>query len=89
MGVVMCVLVAASEEVRNIVSAGLKDLGVEARLLDSLDDLPPTLEKSPRVWNPAGSNHLDKSIAARPKKRYRNWLNSIPLANSSWPARQF
>ena len=47
MGVATCVVVALSEEVRNIVAAELKSLGMEARLLASSEDLPTVLEKNP------------------------------------------
>lgn len=47
MGIATCVVVALSDDVRNIVAAGLKSLGVEATLLASLDELPTTLEKIP------------------------------------------
>lgn len=47
MGVATCVVVALSEDARNIVAAGLKDLGVEATLLASPEELPTVLEKSP------------------------------------------
>ena len=42
-----CVVVALSEDVRNIVAAGLKSLGVEATLLASPEELPATLAKIP------------------------------------------
>jgi hypothetical protein len=47
MGIATCVVVALSEDVRNIVAAGLRSLGVEATLLASPEELPTTLEKIP------------------------------------------
>src|SRR6202163_3041219 len=47
MGIATCVVVALSDDVRNIVATGLKSLGVESTLLASLDELPTTLEKIP------------------------------------------
>jgi hypothetical protein len=47
MGVLTCVVVAASEGVRNVVAGALKSLGVETTLLASLEELPKTLERVP------------------------------------------
>ena len=47
MGILTCVVVALSENVRNIAAAALKSMGVEATLLASLEELPATLEKIP------------------------------------------
>jgi hypothetical protein len=47
MGILTCVVVALSEDVRNVVAAGLKSLGVEATLVVSPEDLPTVLEKTP------------------------------------------
>jgi hypothetical protein len=44
---VTCVVVALSEDVRNIVAAGLESLGMEATLLASPEELPTVLEKIP------------------------------------------
>jgi hypothetical protein len=45
MGRATCVVVALSEDVRNIVAAGLNSLGVETTLLSSAEELATTLEK--------------------------------------------
>lgn len=47
MGIATCVVVALSEDVRNIVAAGLRSLGVEVTLLASPEELPTTLDKIP------------------------------------------
>jgi hypothetical protein len=47
MGILTCVVVAFSEDVRNIVAAALKSLGVETALLSSLEELPTALETIP------------------------------------------
>lgn len=47
MGILTCVVVALNEDVRNIVAAALKSLGVEATLLASPEELPTVLEKTP------------------------------------------
>jgi hypothetical protein len=47
MGTAKCVVVAFSEEVRNIVAAQLKSLGVDATLVASPDELTAVVEKIP------------------------------------------
>ena len=47
MGRATCVVVALSEDVRNIVAAELNSLGVETTLLSSAEALATTLEKIP------------------------------------------
>jgi hypothetical protein len=47
MGIATCVVVALSEDVRNIVAAGLKTLGMEATLVASPEELPTVLEEIP------------------------------------------
>jgi hypothetical protein len=47
MGRATCVVVALSEDVRNIVAAELNALGVQAALLSSPEELATTLEKIP------------------------------------------
>ncbi|HSY31275.1 MAG TPA: hypothetical protein VLA42_04750 [Verrucomicrobiae bacterium] len=42
-----CVVVAVSEDARNVVAGALKSLGVETTLLASLEELPKTLERVP------------------------------------------
>ena len=46
MEIATCEVVALSEDVRNIVAAGLKALGMEATLVASPEELPAVLEKS-------------------------------------------
>lgn len=47
MSTLTCVVVASSEDVRNVVAGALKSLGVESTLLASLEELPKTLERVP------------------------------------------
>jgi hypothetical protein len=47
MDILRCVVVALSEDVRNIAAGALKSLGVETTLLASLEELPTILEKVP------------------------------------------
>jgi hypothetical protein len=47
MGIATCVVVALSEDVRDIVAAKLKSLGMEATLVASPEELPAVLEKIP------------------------------------------
>jgi len=47
MGILTCVVVALSEDARNVVAGALQSLGVETTLLASLEELPTTLEKTP------------------------------------------
>jgi len=47
MGILTCVVVALSEDARNVVAGALKSLGVETALLASLEEWPTTLEKIP------------------------------------------
>ena len=47
MGIATCVVVALSEDVRNIVAAELKSLRMEATLLALPEELPTFLEKNP------------------------------------------
>jgi hypothetical protein len=63
MEIATCEVVALSEDVRNIVAAGLKALGMEATLVASPEELPTVLEKIPALRNPVGSNYLDKSFS--------------------------
>jgi hypothetical protein len=46
-GIATCVVVALSEDVRDVVAAKLKSLGMEATLVASPEELPAVLEKSP------------------------------------------
>jgi hypothetical protein len=88
MGGATCVVVALSEDVRNIVAAELNSLGVETTLLSSAEALATTLEKIP-----ASEILLEviTSIKASPhaKKPYRNCQSSIPLGNSGGPETKF
>jgi hypothetical protein len=47
MGIATCVVVALSEDVRDVVAAKLKSLGMEATLVASPEELPAVLEKIP------------------------------------------
>jgi hypothetical protein len=47
MSILTCVVVALSEDARNVVAGALQSLGVEARSLASLEELPAVLEKIP------------------------------------------
>jgi len=47
MGILTCVVVAPSEDVRNVVAGALKSMGVDTTLLASPEELPKTLERVP------------------------------------------
>jgi hypothetical protein len=47
MGIAPCIVVAISDDVRNVVAAGLKALGVQATLLASPEELATVLGKIP------------------------------------------
>jgi hypothetical protein len=69
MGRATCIAVALSEDVRNIVAAGLNSLGVETTLLASPEELATTLEKIPAsgillevITSIKASSHAKKTI---------------------------
>ena len=88
MGVLTCVVVAPSENVRNVVAVALKSLGLETTLLASLEELPKTLERVPACGvllevnssmepSPEGKKAIRKMSAFYPFGKFRLVGNDV------------
>jgi hypothetical protein len=88
MGRATCVVVALSEDVRNIVAAELNSLGVQATLLASPEELATTLEKIP-----ASGILLEVITSIKASPRARKAIQKLsefyPFGNSGWQETKF